>query len=118
MSKEINKVTMDMLDKIERSIKQLALNIQGSLIAATPVDTGWARSNWVSSIGAPVNGTPGWNESIAGAVWTLVQGPIYIANNVPYIGRLNAGSSQQAPAGFVESVIASEVAKSNRSALK
>ena len=30
---------------------------------------------------------------------------LYIANNVGHIGKLNDGSSQQAPAGFVESAV-------------
>jgi hypothetical protein len=30
---------------------------------------------------------------------------VFIANNLPYIKRLNAGSSTQAPAGFVEAAV-------------
>jgi len=31
---------------------------------------------------------------------------VHISNDAPYIGRLNAGSSSQAPAGFVQRAIA------------
>lgn len=31
--------------------------------------------------------------------------PIYISNNLPYIQKLNEGSSEQAPAGFVDRAI-------------
>ena len=34
---------------------------------------------------------------------------VYISNNVAYIGRLNAGSSAQAPAGFVEEAVSTGV---------
>ncbi len=33
-------------------------------------------------------------------------GRLFLSNNVPYISRLNDGSSGQAPAGFVQAAIA------------
>ena len=50
----------------------------------TPVDTGYAREHW--------NAVPtlkGWN----------------VSNPAPYMDRLNAGSSRQAPARFIESTV-------------
>jgi hypothetical protein len=51
--------------------------LMSALKAATPVDTGRARA--------------GWHMTMRG-----------IENEVPYIGRLNQGSSKQAPALFIE----------------
>jgi hypothetical protein len=47
----------------------------------TPVDTGYARSRWKSS----VNGNS-----------------VVVSNDAPYIEDLNSGSSKQAPQFFVE----------------
>jgi len=104
----------------ERVIIRLALNITDQLIRYTPVDTGWARANWVPSIGAssdsPATSQPtpslvasASSSQAAGQAgllsYKLPRGSIFISNNVPYIGRLNDGSSAQAPAGFVQASI-------------
>lgn len=103
----------------ERLMSRLALNVTALLVKDTPVDTGWARANWVPSIGAPRERTAGTRAAAeAGQVDLAPQvrgqaevagyklGPaIFISNNVPYIKRLNSGSSRQAPAGFVQSAI-------------
>jgi hypothetical protein len=84
----------------------------------TPVDTGWARANWMPSVGEPVlleshikDPTPGdvMSREQAHAAglnavlgWQHGDGPIFVTNNVPYIGALNNGHSGQAPPGFVQ----------------
>lgn len=105
----------------ERVLKKLALDVTANLIESTPVDTGWARANWVPSIGVKIETTApaapegsdvaaasarqgaGKAEIVTG--YFLRRGKIHISNNVPYIIRLNEGSSQQAPAGFVQAAI-------------
>lgn len=98
--------------QIENAAKALTLEITANLIAATPVKTGWARANWVPSIGSPYEGTAehGSNaeqETAQGGVlqFHMADGSVYVSNNVPYIERLNLGGSTQAPAGFVEIAI-------------
>lgn len=111
---------------VTRVVKKLVLDIVANLQASpgdggTPVDTGWARVNWIPVIGAasrratPKPGDHGQTvqaaidlasqgqAAVAAIVTTynLRQGPVTIANNVPYILRLDAGSSKQAPSGFV-----------------
>lgn len=89
----------------------------------TPVDTGRARSNWIVSLGSPVRDErPPFFEGSKGSTGAqnaqvaiqegsdTIQGrqlgqDIWISNNVKYIGKLNEGSSAQAPAGFVEAAI-------------
>jgi len=101
----------------EQKIIQLTLAVTRNLVTETPVDIGWAKANWVPSLGQPflvdltdvdpeaelsiaeVRRSTGEAEVIN---FSLNQGPVYITNNVPYIRRLNEGHSQQAPAGFVQ----------------
>jgi hypothetical protein len=85
--------------------QSVAANLTADLVSATPVKTGLAQSNWQVTSGAPAEGIVeiGHRASIPD---TQPGDPIYIANNVPYIQRLNDGSSKQAPAGFVEDAIA------------
>ena len=110
---EINKVT-------ETVVKHLTLEVTANLIEATPVDTGWARANWVPAIGTPAltPSTPSNKDdrrqastqakakqasgtaSIHG--YKLQRGLVHVSNGVPYISRLNDGSSIQAPTAFVQ----------------
>lgn len=117
---------------IDAVMKKLTLDIVANLRTApttgygTPVDTGWARANWIPQIGTPRTATEGTREAAeAGNVSSAGQeagiasvvtgykrerGPIYISNNVPYILNLNEGSSKQAPKGFVQNAIAKAIA--------
>ena len=38
----------------ERVIIKITTDVTANLIETTPVDLGWARANWVPSLGAPV----------------------------------------------------------------
>jgi len=85
----------------------------------TPVDTGAAKDSWNASVGHadlrirdrqagyynPLGEPDGERiPEIPGvAPWGA---EIHVSNNVPYINDLNAGSSRQAPAGFVELTLA------------
>lgn len=101
--------------------KEVAQEVQYRVAANTPVDTGKARSNWVMRIGAPFSFvynafSPGVKlgrgetanlsavrrQGAAVAATYKTGSSIYISNNVPYIGRLNNGYSQQSPSGFVQ----------------
>ena len=108
-------------------MRMAALAADQAVVLGTPVDKGRARSNWIVSLGAPSRSTvdpyvPGKGGSTAGdnanaalaqgaavigGYSGLIHGSIVISNNLPYIGRLNAGSSKQAPAGFVEKAVQS-----------
>lgn len=83
----------------------------------TPVASGWARSNWIPSIAEPTSETIGSEDAVQSAEAAQRAGlvavatyagpePVFVSNNVPYIGRLNDGWSQQAPTGFVERAVA------------
>ena len=81
------------------------------LVLSTPVDTGRARANWITSVGIPITEDIEDNDVSGSATIarnnTTIRAQksgqtIYISNNLPYIGKLNEGSSAQAPANFVE----------------
>lgn len=112
----------------DRIVKQAAIAIDQTVVLATPVDTGRARSNWLTQAGYPRRDTidpyaagKGLGKSEgANAQAAIQQGltaitahksgqDIYISNNLPYIQKLNDGHSAQAPAGFVEKAIQSGV---------
>lgn len=90
-----------------------------TLIRLTPRESGWAVSNWIVTVGLPFEGTVGSKDSVSfSAQQSSIAGlgtyrdlrqQIYVTNNVPYVGRLNAGSSTKTPAGFVQAAVVSAV---------
>jgi len=83
IDKEIKSIKKER-DKItQKEITKVGLQMRSQLSAATPVDTGLARDSWTL---------------------TILPGTAIVRNNVPYIDKLNQGSSKQAPSFFVETV--------------
>lgn len=130
-SRRVRIVVNSLSDFLDQIIKKITLDIVANLVRAaaeggTPVDTGWARANWVPSIGKPASGTAGTRASAeAGNInlgsqqggvaavatsYKTSKGAVHITNNVPYINNLNDGSSKQAPKGFVQAAIFKAVA--------
>lgn len=110
-------------------IQKMMLDIQADLATQTPVDTGWAANNWLTSVGVPMLTPAGSREDVDFTsasvglegilLWNIESGvPIYIVNNVPYINSLNAGSSRKAPARFVDKIIQTRVEQANRKDIK
>lgn len=121
-------VIMDDLDRfITSEIVGLSFELHAELTESTPVNLGWARANFVPAIASP------WRENLkdaepsSGAAsskaakvaaelarisvsYKVDMGPLYISNNVPYIGRLNDGHSPQAPPGYIETAIERAIA--------
>jgi hypothetical protein len=106
-----------------RLVSQVVGTIVGDLALNTPVDTSQAISNWRVGIGSPPSAKvpphfPGKHgstyalsspETVKRALEALQSRKpgqtVYIANNLPYIRKLNEGSSTQQPKGFVERAI-------------
>jgi hypothetical protein len=114
---EVRRVTNILVTSIEKTIARLSVNITAELIERTPVDTGWARANWVPALGSPSSelattspdssDVPGQSNRQSSGIssvlgYKLRNGEVFISNNVPYIERLNEGTSNQAPKGFVQ----------------
>lgn len=111
---------------VDRVVKNVSLRVTTNVVQDTPVDEGRAKSNWIASVGSPrfedvepyfpgqAGSTAGENEDAAianaqAAISSRRPGqPIYVTNTVgsddddPYIGKLNRGSSAQAPSRFVQ----------------
>lgn len=90
--------------------RKAGIEMTSQIVIRTPVDTGRARSNWTTTIGrADYAVTESFDKAGASAVARATAalasfkcGPsIWIANGLPYIGRLESGSSRQAPSGMV-----------------
>jgi len=115
--KQIKVVVGDLITFTEKVMKAISLNVTANLREDNPYDTGWSRANWLNAIGkrtlTPVGSKQNVDDktqeaSIAhiATSYTLEQGIIFISNSVKYIIALNAGSSKQAPSGFVQIAIA------------
>lgn len=101
---------------------RVALAIVKQLVSDTPVDTSRALSNWRVGTGSTpppippyITGSQGSSaaasaaQAIAAAETAIAANKsadvLVIFNAVPYIRRLNEGSSRQAPAGFIEKAV-------------
>jgi hypothetical protein len=73
-------------DRFDTVFRKTALEVEKRVVIRTPVDTGRARA--------------GWGLAMQGK-FTAV-----LANNVPYIVKLEYGHSKQAPAGMVRPTLA------------
>ena len=124
---QIRAIVNDLDRLTERVVRKIALDVTANLIEQTPVDTGWARANWVPAIGAPVvrdltgagrNLAAASAEQAAGQAgvlrYKLNRGKVFVSNNAPYITRLNDGHSRKAPAGFVQRAIRKAVTEDIR----
>lgn len=110
----------------DKEIKQLgnqkkikiALIIEKDLTQVTPVDTTQAVSNWQVKVGtkasSPVLPYSTTRQTSAAIAVSIAENelkrakpgqPVYISNLLPYINKLNDGSSKQAPAGFKERAV-------------
>lgn len=69
--------------ELKENSKSVVKSLETELVLATPIDTGFARKSWSM---------------------TETKKGFDVTNSATYIEYLNEGSSQQAPARFIESV--------------
>jgi hypothetical protein len=97
------------IGRLEKTVRAVAPVVDAELVATTPVKSGRARANWNPSLNVPDTTIrePNQKQSIdpIAAAYKITD-TILISNNLPYIKKLNAGSSKQAPAGFVDKALA------------
>ena len=100
----------------------IALDAHKNIVLRTAVDTGHARRNWVITYTTPYSGseiqgagdgtsaiTKGYQDILRGAKDPFKK--VVISNNLPYIRKLENGSSKQAPNGMVAVTMAGIGAK-------
>jgi hypothetical protein len=101
------------------AVKKIAIGVYADLVRASPVDTGRFRGSWTCALDAPDTAVlpeakkgaevyPPPDESQVTQALEGLQpfGNAWISNNLPYAEVLNEGHSRQAPAKFVEAVLA------------
>jgi hypothetical protein len=105
------KLTNSSLDETGRAI---VLELFSSVIKDTPVKSGRAKGNWQTSITSPKSGVldrtgdaVAINEATSESAKFGMGKVIYLANNLPYIYRLEfLGWSIQAPDGMARKNVA------------
>jgi hypothetical protein len=112
----------------QKVVKKVAFQLFRRIIEKTPVDTGRARASWNIAIGSinPSIAPDGQHQknpsALAAKATTVLAGygadgrlpAVWISNNLPYIGELENGHSQQAPAGMLKLSIMEEEAAFNQ----
>lgn len=95
--------------ELETVVRKVAFDLYKGITQKTPVDTGRAKGNWNiglgtidSSVNQSATSTPQGQVGFANLPREGAgKRPIYITNNLPYINKLENGSSKQAPTGMV-----------------
>lgn len=94
-------------ERVDKTVKGATVTLATNVITETPVDTGAARGNWQASVGQPKTSILDRTGEAAAIADVNANVPddagdvVYIANNLPYIRKLEYGHSQQAPRGMV-----------------
>ncbi len=129
--RQVRAIVRGLNELTARVVTKITLDVTANLIEATPVDTGWARANWVPSVGLPAlkdlpPRRPDDGQAVTqaaatqqGAIaaligYTLKRGRVFVTNNVPYILSLNDGTSKKAGPGFVQRAVAKAVTRDIR----
>lgn len=95
-------------DVTEQVIGETIIVLEGRLKEETPIDTGFARNSWISTLSKNDEGTPGDNADATaqGFPERYSLGQVaYINNGADYIGVLEDGRSDQTPNGMVSVVL-------------
>ncbi len=100
---DLERFAKDMGLEVDTVVRKTALDAHARVSKKTPRDTGRAQANW--NVGAgQIDYTTTENTTIQRP--TLKKGdgvkPVYITNNLPYIQKLEDGSSDDAPNGMIE----------------
>ena len=96
--------------KWSQAVRKTVLDALRLVVEKTPVKTGHARMNWYPSFGHEEfaelsgEGSPNLNPAMDMASIERYE-PVFLQNNVPYIGALEYGHSTQAPQGMVRVTI-------------
>ena len=103
----------DKVDKIATDIfRGTSIDLLTRIIRRTPVDEGTARGNWMTTINTPSKdvdksikdkeGGKAISRATKTAKKAKLGNSIYLINNLPYIGALENGHSDQRPEGMVK----------------
>ncbi|MDH4581375.1 HK97 gp10 family phage protein [Pseudomonas sp. BN415] len=108
-SGDMRGATQRIIDAHNKITRAATIDFFSGTIKDTPVDTGRARGNWVTSVDNPAQGEidrddKAGSAAIAEVVAKTPEGAgqeTFMSNSLPYIEELEYGHSQQAPSGMV-----------------
>ena len=100
--------------KLDKVVRKVVIDMTSEIVAMTPVDTGHARSNYFWGNQRVSEADPTSSTNGASSIYRAYEfsrsvkagGVCYITNNLPYIMKLEYGSSKQAPAGMARITVA------------
>lgn len=125
----MKQIVVELQQALGDHVAEIAMEIQGELVEnppiGTPVDTGFASASWWPKIGSPPTGVAAntsaaesqQRAAIASIASYKIGQSIWVTNNAPYVGRLNAGWSSQSPQGFIEAAIQTVLNENKRKVL-
>lgn len=103
--KKFNKKTTHITEEV---FKGTVIGLFNKVVLRTPVKTGRLRKSWQPTINSP---SVSLKKANGDAIITKVSqaklgDSIFLINNLPYAQKIEAGSSNQAPAGMVRVTVA------------
>lgn len=103
--KKFNKKTTHITEEV---FKGTVIGLFNKVVSRTPVKTGRLRKSWRPTINSP---SVSLKKANGDAIITKVSqaklgDSIFLVNNLPYAQKIEAGSSNQAPAGMVRVTVA------------
>jgi hypothetical protein len=114
-------------DNVRMAVADTAISLAEDAAEATPIDTGAAESAWNATPNRPdyITETDSRaNDTHVSSVDAVVsraetnvgqmQSVVAVTNGVSYIETLNQGSSNQAPAGFVQKAVSMARSRINK----
>lgn len=110
-TRDLQRFTSNAPKEVNEVKRAVSLEFFSSVIRDTPVDSGRARGNWQTTNGQAARSTverddPSGDAATREAEQTIkdsvIDSPIFMSNNLPYIEPLENGSSAQAPEGMVK----------------
>lgn len=99
---------------VDKAVRTAVVLTAQGVVMGSPVDTGRFRSNWAFGKTLPQGTTDTFDKAGGSTIAKITGqtagikagGEVWLANNLPYAGRLEYGWSKQAPSGFVRVTLA------------
>lgn len=108
-SSDMRNATKSIIDAHDKITRAATLDFFTGTVKDTPVDTGRARGNWVTSVDTPAQGEIDREDKTGSTVTAEIVAKtpekagqeVFMSNSLPYIDALEYGSSTKAPNGMM-----------------
>lgn len=114
LNRRLERVTKGLSEFVLKLERTIIDEVATEVVRSTPVDTGYARGNWVPGLNSPpitpTSSLDPTGQAAPGRISALARflrlgDTFYITNNAAYIELLNRGYSPQAAAQFVSRAV-------------